>query len=74
MKRNFVLRGSHGSGGNAHKVFRQFLKYNLLCLMLLCLVLSANAQERFVDAIGPRYGSRGNINLPLGRAIYYMGW
>ena len=45
MKRNSILRDS--------KVFRRFLKYNLFCLMLFCLVLSANAQERFADAVGP---------------------
>ena len=72
MKRNSVLRGCHGSGGNAHKVFRQFLKYNLFCLMLLCLVLSANAQESFVDAIGPVTVREVTSISPL--VVPYITW
>ena len=52
MKTNLTLHGSHGGGGNAHQAFRQLFKYSLFCIMLLCAVVSANAQENFADSVG----------------------
>ena len=54
------------------KVLHQFLKYNLICLMLLCFMFSANAQERFADAVGPVTVSEVTSISPL--VVPYITW
>ena len=60
MERNTILR------------CHPFLKYNLFCLLFLCLVFSANAQERFVDAVGPVTVGEVTSTSPL--VVPYITW
>ena len=60
MKKNTILR------------CHPFLKYNLFCLLFLCLVFSANAQERFVDAVGPVTVGEVTSTSPL--VVPYITW
>lgn len=60
MERNTILR------------CHPFLKYNLFCLLFLCLVFSANAQERFVDAVGSVTVGEVTSTSPL--VVPYITW
>ena len=60
MKRDTILRG------------HPFLKYNLFWVLLFCLVFSANAQERFVDAVGPV--TVGEVTSTSLLVVPYITW
>ena len=60
MKRDTILR------------CHPFLKYNLFWVLLFCLVFSANAQERFVDAVGPVTVGEVTSTSPL--VVPYITW
>lgn len=53
-------------------VLHQFLKYNLLCLMFLCIVFPTKAQERFADAVGPVTINEVTSISPL--VVPYITW
>ncbi len=72
MKRNSILHGYNGYGAHAHKVISRILKYNLFCLILLSLVFSANAQERFADAVGNVTIREVTSTSPL--VVPYITW
>ena len=64
MKKHSIFRSP--------KVLYQILKYNLMCLMFLCLVLPAHAQERFADAVGPVTINSVTSISPL--VVPYITW
>ena len=50
----------------------QFLKFSLFCIILLSLVVTANAQQRFADAVGPVTIKEVTAISPL--VVPYITW
>ena len=57
---------------NGSRAYKLFYNFSLICLMLFCFVFSANAQERFADAVGPVTIGEVTSISPL--VVPYITW